>query len=104
MSDLPENEAQFMTWLTEENRRREIAHLQAMRSRYETLIIVCCLLMAVWGVGLYIGYQMGVVPPDIAGVITATVYGGGAYLLWRIHQMRQNIMIRLKAERKRNDT
>ena len=102
MSDLPENEAQFMSWLAEENKRRELVHLQMLRSRYETLIIVCCLLMAVWGVGLFVGYQMGVVPPDIAGVITAVVYGGGAFIIWRIYQVRRGIILRLKSERKRD--
>lgn len=103
-TDLPDNEAQFMAWFTAENHRREIAHLESLRARYEWLIILTCLLTAAWGVGLYVGYQVGMVPPDIAGITTAVVMSGGAYILWRLHRIRQGVMGRLKAERKREVT
>jgi hypothetical protein len=106
MSDtnLPDNEAQFMQWFNAENHRREIAHLESLRARYEWLIIVTCLLTAGWGIGLYAGYQMGMVPPDIAGITTAVVMSGGAYILWRLHRIRSGVMGKLKAERKRDGT
>jgi hypothetical protein len=106
MSDtnLPDNEAQFMQWFNAENHRREIAHLESLRARYEWLIIVTCLLTSGWGIGLYAGYQMGMVPPDIAGITTAVVMSGGAYILWRLHRIRSGVMGKLKAERKRDGT
>jgi hypothetical protein len=103
-TDLPDNEAQFMQWFNAENHRREIAHLESLRARYEWLIIVTCLLTAAWGIGLYAGYQMGMVPPDIAGITTAVVMSGGAYILWRLHHIRSGVMGKLKAERKRDVT
>ena len=72
-----DGDAQFMAWFEAENQRREIAHLESLRGRYEWLIVLCCLLTAAWGVGLYVGYQVGRVPPDIAGVVTAAVMSGG---------------------------
>lgn len=101
-SDLPDNEAQFMDWFKAENHRREMAHLETLRARYEWLIILTCLLTAAWGIGLYVGYQMGMVPPDIAGITTAVVMSGGAYILWRLHRIRSGVMGRLKSERKRD--
>jgi len=106
MSDtnLPDNEAQFMEWFKAENHRRELAHLESLRARYEWLLILTSLLTAAWGVGLYVGYQVGMVPPDIAGITTAVVMSGGFYILWRLQRMRAGVMGRLKAERKRNVT
>lgn len=103
-TELPDNEAQFMEWFKAENHRRELAYLESLRARYEWMIIITCLLTAAWGVGLYVGYQMGRVPPDIAGITTAVVMSGGGYILWRLHRMRSNVMGRLKAERKREVT
>ncbi len=103
-TELPDNEAQFMAWFQAENHRREVAHLESLRARYEWIIIITCLLTAAWSVGLYVGYQMGIVAPDIAGITTAVVMSGGAYILWRLHRLRSAVMKRLKAERKRKVT
>lgn len=94
-----ENEMKFVEWFEAENHRRELAHLESLRARYEWLIILCCLMTAAWSVGLFAAYQLGRLAPDIAGVTTAAVMSGGVFLLWRLHGLRREVMRRLRAQR-----
>jgi hypothetical protein len=96
-----DKESEFMAWFTAENRRRELDRLEKQRARYEWLIIICGLFTAAWGTGLYFGYRLGYIPPDIAAVTSAVVMGGGFYMIWRLHRMRTTVRKQLKAEKQK---
>lgn len=92
-----EREAQFRQWIDAEERRREVARLRRELSRLDWIQFASYILSLVWVFGTAVTYQRrpDLVPADVAGLITLSVFLGGGLLIWYIIRLKRELRRRL---------
>jgi hypothetical protein len=95
----PDKESQFRQWFATEERRRDIAHLRAEIARLERMQFASYALALLWVFGTGIAYRVrpDVVPADVAGLITVTVFLGAGLIVWYIVRLKRELRRRLDA-------
>ncbi len=95
----PNKEAQFRQWFATEERRRDIAHLRAEIARLERMQFASYALALLWvfGTGIAYRFRPDVVPADVAGLITITVFIGAGLIVWYIVRLKRELHRRLDA-------
>ncbi|HEX8682397.1 MAG TPA: hypothetical protein VF707_08795 [Ardenticatenaceae bacterium] len=95
----PDKEAQFRQWFATEERRRDIAHLRNEIARLDRIQFASYALALFWVFGTGIAYRMrsDIVPADVAGLITVTVFIGAGLIVWYIVRLKRELRRRLDA-------
>lgn len=95
------NEAEFMSWVQAESHRRELARLERVLARLERMQLASYLLMLFWTGLMFFGFvtRPDLVPAELAGIVTALVLFGGAFLVWHILRLKRETGRRMEAER-----
>ncbi len=95
----PDKEAQFRQWFATEERRRDIAHLRAEIARLERMQFASYALALFWVFGTGIAYRVrpDILPADVAGLITVTVFLGAGLIVWYIVRLKRELRRRLDA-------
>ena len=97
MSEEATREAEYLRWVEDESRRREVAELKAAISGLLTLQLLAALLSGFWVVALFIGYKRypDLIPAELAGIVTATTLFGGAMIFWQLRRLLRQREARL---------
>lgn len=97
MSEDAERDAEFMRWMEEENRRREITHLRSMLGRLLTLQLVAGALSCGWVSAMAVGHKVypAYVSADLASLVTVTTISGTALIFWHIRRLMRERQRRL---------
>lgn len=100
------NEAEFMCWLDRENHRREVVRLKRYLRRLETLQLVSYGMIWFWVAVMFCGFRLrpDLVPASLAGMTTAMVIFGGAFIVWHLIRLKRETTRRLEAEQQAQAT
>ncbi len=98
--EVNEKEGQFIQWMEQDSRRREIRRLKERLGQLEKLQLASYFGIFFWVSVMFVGYQLrpDLVRADLAGIVTAVTMFGGAFIVWHVLRLKRETQRRIEAE------